>query len=215
MSALLRTKRVAWALALAFATLVLTFSYVSGRRYLSALEWVAHTQQVSSTLERLLSGLRDRESRARGYWISGDRALLGDPTRDERELARELATLRALVADNPGQSARASELEALTRQRLAILEELAQDSEQAPASDRGGRLHVGRGKRVMERVVAVEGAMRAEEGRLLERRRDAAATTQRQTWRSSRSPRRSSCCSARHFSGCTATRPSSVARPWS
>ncbi len=47
MQKLLRIKRRIWALAVAVITVVVTFTYLSGRRYVSAVESVQHTLEVT------------------------------------------------------------------------------------------------------------------------------------------------------------------------
>ncbi len=181
MSALLRTKRIVWGAALCFASLVLVFSYVSGRKYMNALEWVEHTHQVRVTLERILAGLHDQESDFRGYVLTGDRSFLADRDADERALDGEVARCRSLVVDNPVQSERARGLSRLVAEKLAFTKAgiaLRDHGDEAAAR---ALVSTRRGAALMDRVEGTVTVMRADEERLLAERRAAAAVTQRET----------------------------------
>ncbi|HTQ05239.1 MAG TPA: diguanylate cyclase [Polyangiaceae bacterium] len=181
MAALLRTKRIVWGAALFFASLVLLFSYVSGRKYMNALEWVEHTQQVRVTLERVLSGLHDQEADLRGYVLTGDAAFLADRATDQRTLERDVAHCRELVRDNPVEVERAAVLERLVREKLVFTTTaiaLRERGDEVAARD---LVATRRGKMLMDRIESAVKVMRAEEEQLLGRRRAEANLTQRET----------------------------------
>jgi diguanylate cyclase (GGDEF)-like protein/PAS domain S-box-containing protein len=181
MAALLRKKRVVWAVALCFAVLVLGFSWFTGRRYLRALEWVEHTHAVNLTLERVLSDLRDEESAMRGFALTGDHLFLSDRETNPRMLERDLGALRALVADNPSQTERANELTTLAREKLGFVERVITARAIGAVAEVDELVASKRGVQLMDRVrVAVVG-MRDAEQRLLERRRSDAAQSQLET----------------------------------
>jgi diguanylate cyclase (GGDEF)-like protein/PAS domain S-box-containing protein len=179
--ALLRTKRIVWGAALFFASLVLVFSYVSGRKYMNALEWVEHTHQVRVTLERILSGLGDQESELRGYVLTGDAAFLSAREANRRLLEREVTRCRALVRDNPVQRARADGLERLVREKLAFTADAVNLREHGDEAGAHDLIATRRGKVLMDRVESAVKVMRDDEERLLAERRAAAALTQRET----------------------------------
>ncbi|HEX4607858.1 MAG TPA: CHASE3 domain-containing protein [Urbifossiella sp.] len=121
-----------------------------------------------------MSLLKDAETGQRGYLITGDAAYL-QPYEATVENARGGGRrLRELTADNPAQQARAGALDRLVETRLAELDETI-----ALRRDRGFDaakrvVTEDRGKRLMDELRRLTGAMEAEERGLLERRVEAA-----------------------------------------
>jgi diguanylate cyclase (GGDEF)-like protein/PAS domain S-box-containing protein len=179
--ALLRTKRIVWGAALFFASLVLIFSYVSGRKYMNALEWVEHTHQVRVTLERILSALHDQESELRGYVLTGDPLFLSEREADRKTLEREVARCQVLVRDNGVELERAAELARLVREQLAFSAAASALRERGDETGAYELIATLRGKALTDRVESAVGIMQSEEERLLAERRAAAALTQRET----------------------------------
>ncbi|MGI8546003.1 MAG: sensor histidine kinase [Gemmatimonadaceae bacterium] len=96
--------------------------YFVGQSRLAAAS-VDHTNQVRAQLERTLRTLVDAETGQRGYLLTGDTSYLG-PYRSARvDVDYELATLRALTADNPGQQRRLNSLSLATDAKLVELNE--------------------------------------------------------------------------------------------
>jgi diguanylate cyclase (GGDEF)-like protein/PAS domain S-box-containing protein len=181
MSALLGKKRIAWGAALFFSVFVLALSYVSGRRYKNALDWVDHTHLVRVSLERVLSGTTEQESALRGYVITGDTSFGAGRVASERALKDEVRRCRALVRDNPKQTERAAELERFVADKVAFI---ASVSETRARGDVEGAIELvasRRGQLLMDRVRDAVTRMMAEEERLLIERRAASSATQRET----------------------------------
>jgi diguanylate cyclase (GGDEF)-like protein/PAS domain S-box-containing protein len=181
MSALLRTKRIAWALGLFLATLVLSFSYVSGRRYLNALRWVEHTQTVVHGVETVLAGVRDLESGGRGYVITGDPSFLDGREVTERKVTERLAQLALLVRDNPEQLARVERLTRVVGEKCAFIAGNIQLRRSGQRAEVEQRVASRGGKLLMEEVGQAASALELEERRLLEQRSSSAARTQHET----------------------------------
>jgi diguanylate cyclase (GGDEF)-like protein/PAS domain S-box-containing protein len=181
MTALLRTKRIVWAFGLFLATLVLTFSYVSGRRYLNALRWVEHTQTVVHGVETVLAGVRELESGGRGYVITGDAAFLEARELTERRVVGRLAQLASLVRDNPEQLARVERLTRVVGEKRAFITENVELRRSGQRADVEQRIGSRRGKLAMDEVQRVASELELEEQRLLEQRSSAAARTQHET----------------------------------
>jgi len=181
MAALLRTKRIAWALALFLAALVLSFSYVSGRRYLNALVWVEHTQVVVETLEAIVSDVQGLESGHRGYVLTGEAAFVEQAPAAQARIQKAFQLLATLVADSPSQSARRVALEREVAQKLAFMAETAalrSAGETEAATRRTASL---RGKRMMDDLRSLVTSMEQQERQLLAARSAAAHRTQRET----------------------------------
>lgn len=181
MSALLRTKRIAWALGVFLATLVLSFSYVSGRRYLNALGWVEHTHVVVHELDGVLSGMRELESGGRGYVVTGDPTFLEGRAAVARQLTGRLTQLRALVRDNPRQLERVGRLEQQVREKRTFIDEnvsLRQAGQRAAVEQRISSM---RGKQLMDELRQTVSELELEENRLLQQRSSDARHTQHET----------------------------------
>jgi diguanylate cyclase (GGDEF)-like protein/PAS domain S-box-containing protein len=178
---LLRTKRIAWALALFLATLVLSFSYVSGRKYLNALGWVEHTQNVVRTLETVVSDVRDLESGHRGFVITGDPSFLESAPAARAHIRATLQALGSLVVDSPSQGARRLALAEAVEAKLLFMAETAELRRAGNLEEAARRTASGRGKRLMDELRELVTAMEQEERQLLEARSTAAHRTQRET----------------------------------
>ncbi|HEX5269251.1 MAG TPA: CHASE3 domain-containing protein, partial [Gemmataceae bacterium] len=73
---------------------------------------VAHTHEVLTTLEQVLSLLKDAETGQRGFLLTGEASYL-QPYEDARQsIETSLARLQELTADNPAQQQRLKDLEA-------------------------------------------------------------------------------------------------------
>jgi signal transduction histidine kinase len=90
------------------------------REEATAERWTSHTQEVQVEARRLLGDLVAAETGVRGYVITHDPSELPAYQRLQRSLPESLTRLRALVSDNPLQSARLLEIEKLAQQRMVL-----------------------------------------------------------------------------------------------
>src|SRR6266508_3407391 len=108
---------------LATALLVLVVggaSFVAVGRSTRATALVSHTDSVLIEREKLLSALKDAETGARGYVLTGDTSFL-EPFRDaEDKVTASLEQLRVLTADNPVQQQRLDTLESRGKESVAL-----------------------------------------------------------------------------------------------
>jgi diguanylate cyclase (GGDEF)-like protein/PAS domain S-box-containing protein len=181
MAALLRTKRIAWIGALFVVGFALLLSYLSSRRYKSALDWVEHTHLVRVSLERVLSGMTDQESAVRGYVITGDAAFLRRREVAKLAVEREVAHCRSLVRDNAEQSARAMALERRVHEKIAFGDGVVAAREQGSPDKADELVGSPQSKLTMGRVRDAVGYMTAEEERLLVERRAASTASEHDT----------------------------------
>jgi signal transduction histidine kinase len=86
-----------------------------------ATDRVTRTYQVIEKLQELLTDLSDAETGQRDFIITGDRQYLEPYIAALGELDRDMAAVKSLTADNPGQQERLPRIEAAARERLAIL----------------------------------------------------------------------------------------------
>jgi len=88
--------------------------------------WVAHTWEVIDDLEHAMSLVKDVETGARGYLITGDPHYLDVRDDAVRLLPGELAHLRQLISDNPSQVRRMEELSEVARRRVALIAQIVE-----------------------------------------------------------------------------------------
>ncbi len=92
---------------------------------------VLHTVRVERALVEVLERARAFEAAQRGYLISGRSEFVRDFYVAERDLRRNLVTLRRLTADNADQTANYDRLQAILERRIAV-------ARQVVALERGG-----------------------------------------------------------------------------
>src|SRR5690349_18292973 len=73
--------------------------------------WLEHTYQVLVNLEDTFSTLKDAETGQRGYLITGDTSYLQPYHNAIASIPSKLDTLGLLLADNPSQQQRLSDLQ--------------------------------------------------------------------------------------------------------
>ncbi|OQP87765.1 hypothetical protein BTR14_04190 [Rhizobium rhizosphaerae] len=82
---------------------------------------VVHTHEVIEMSKDVLIGLDDAETGQRGYLLSSDTAYLKPYVHARERLAWMAPKLKEMVSDNPDQTARADQLQALINLKLAEL----------------------------------------------------------------------------------------------
>lgn len=132
--------------------------------------WVVHTYQVVDRLKDVLSDAQNAETGQRGYIITREDRFL-DPYRVGIAKARSnLASLRALTADNPSQHARAEKLAALLEARIKALDITIAHSGQAASATPELLAAMDEGKTRMDFLRTELARGIAEEGALLKTR---------------------------------------------
>ncbi len=82
---------------------------------------VVHTHEVLTQAEHILTGQVEAESGVRGYVLTGDNKYLKYYQQARESLPEQLRALQASVSDNPMESDKAQQVEALTVARMEIL----------------------------------------------------------------------------------------------
>ncbi|CBA17007.1 sensor domain-containing diguanylate cyclase [Xanthomonas albilineans] len=101
------------------------FGVFSGaQRAISDAALVAHTHEVLRNIDEVQSTLLMSESSLRGYELTDNQAYLSTYHDSAERVPRQLAQLRALVADNPVQIANVRVLQHLANTRLAQMRQL-------------------------------------------------------------------------------------------
>jgi signal transduction histidine kinase len=142
--------------------LIATTSFTARQQQAFAL--VSHTLQVENSISLVMARLVDAETGERGYLLTGRGEFLQPYQEAVGHFAGDFARLRGLVADNPNQRALADRLGAVARAREALLEAALQRSRRRETPEAE---HFLRGKRMMDEIRRLGGAMKAEEERLL------------------------------------------------
>jgi PAS domain S-box-containing protein len=171
---LLRRVNAAFAVALLLTGLLGVLSWHNAQRAAEEADWVAHTHQVSTTLELTLRHLLDVETGCRGFALTGDERFLEPLKTGESAVGHDLQVLRLLMADNPVQLRRLDFLEEQTNQRSETADKLVALRQRTGTVPTEFQLE--RGKQIMDAARATVEQMEAEEARLLEERTRRART---------------------------------------
>jgi signal transduction histidine kinase/ActR/RegA family two-component response regulator len=154
---------VGFALLIAAVLVTVALSAAQPRSY----GLITHTLQVENQVRTVLSRMVDAETGQRGYLITGREDYLEPYNAAALKLGGDLATLRALVADNPRQLANAERLRAAAAERELLLRRPLELYRQGDHEGAVAIIKVGRGKALMEQIRAVAHDMMIEEERLL------------------------------------------------
>ena len=97
------------------AALVLLFvgggmTYRMGASFVSSAQWVTHTEEVRAKLDELYAAITDAELAQRNYLLMGRPVYRIEFRGRAAQVDSHVAELRRLIADNPAQLARLSEL---------------------------------------------------------------------------------------------------------
>lgn len=158
---------VAFGAVAAVLLVVSAMGYRAIRRSNDANQSVAHTYQVLSALEGVLTTMVDAETGARGYDATGLRRYLEPFNRATAELAPKVDAVAALTVDDPGQQRRVAALRTHTTATMQLLQQivsLGHADQQTPLalSDRENAS--------MDAVRATLQRMRVEEQQLMKQR---------------------------------------------
>ena len=133
-------------------------------RQQQAFALVSHTLEVENAISLVMARLVDAETGERGYLITRRVEFLQPYQEAVGHFAGDFARLRRLVADNPRQHAIAERLGAVATAREALLEAALERFRRGETPEAE---HFLRGKRMMDEIRRLGGAMKAEEERLL------------------------------------------------
>jgi len=83
------------------------------RNLLESSQWVRHTNEVKSTLENVLSSIKDAETGQRGYLLTGNEDFLAPFNGSFGTVNINLQKLRNLTADNAVQQKNVTKLKSI------------------------------------------------------------------------------------------------------
>lgn len=170
------------------ATVVLSFVMLLGsagltfhisRQGIEADELVVHTLEVQRALNATLLTLGGAESGLRGFLLTGNDAFLQPHGEADTALPKQMAEVRALLADNPEQRATAEALTPLIEQRLASIHQAVKAQREGRRDDAIGALQRSGLPTLNEIRSRIEAIGRFEEQLLRTRQSAAAALRER------------------------------------
>jgi len=157
-------------LALAILLGIAVVGYHSTLQFQESSRLVAHTHEVLTELEAMLSSMKDVSTGHRGYVITGDERYLEPYDDAVRLMPEQLARVRQLTADNPAQQRRLDRLEPLIAANLRYRAETIQLQKTKGVEAARRKIITGLGKQEMDAIRQVVGEMENEGQQLLQRR---------------------------------------------
>jgi methyl-accepting chemotaxis protein len=133
-------------------------------------DWVTHTHKVKEVLADVFSQLKDAETGARGFVLTGEERYLEPYSSALRPLDRDLQDFRQLTGDNQNQQRRLNTLQSLTASRLTELAEVIASRRQRGERGAVELILTDKGKNVMDEIRRVIAEMDGEENDLLKQR---------------------------------------------
>ncbi|HZG19766.1 MAG TPA: response regulator [Herbaspirillum sp.] len=177
---------IGFGVAILAVVLIALFTYEASASRGEAANAVSHTMRVREQLQSLVSTLKDAETSQRGFLLTGTETYLSPYNQARAALPGEIARLRELIADNPEQVNRLSQVERVVNDKM---EELGETITRRRNGDTAGALAVvqsDRGKMSMDRVRTLTRDMEEQERDLLTARqgdwRDAVAFSTAVAW---------------------------------
>ena len=155
---------------LATAVLVLAvgaIAYWAVQRATHSSREVAHTSEVLLEQQKLLSGLADVETSARGYAITGDSSFLRPFDLARKAVPASIARLRGLTVDHPVQARRLDTLESRANEQIRNNEQIIRFRSEEGFQKASDMINTGQNQIVMEHARALTSSMEAEENRML------------------------------------------------
>ena len=174
MTALLETKRLAWAITFALVTVMALLAYFSGKRYLASVRAVEHTMAVQTAIHGTLTLLVDAETGHRGYLLTSDERFLEPLYSAERGLRSDLGDLQKLTAGDAEQSQQLAAIGRLAAQKLAFIHSTNDLRRAGRFQDALTLVSSLRGKELMDQVrVRCREMLDHEQQRLIQRKSEA------------------------------------------
>ncbi len=146
--------------------------YTSFSSLVATRALVDHTHAVIASLDSLLIGVEDAESRQRGFVITGSKAFLGEDGLLRSDLADPINSLSHLISDNPAQVKSLDSLNRLVSNKLQLMKAIIAAREVSGPEAAANMIRSGRGKILMDSIQASVQTMKSRELKLLAERRE-------------------------------------------
>jgi len=136
-------------------------------RAAESFEEVTHTSRVLLEQQKLLVGLVDLETAARGYAITGDSSFLGPFYVARTAVPQSIARLRSFTSDHPEQQTRLDTLESVAGDQLRFNDQIIELRNTEGFNRASEMINTKQAKIVMDHARKLTAAMEAEENRIL------------------------------------------------
>ena len=166
----LRSKIAAGLVTALLVLVVSAMSYWTLRRAAKSFEEVNHTSSVLLEQQKLLSGLVDVETSARGYALTGDSSFLGPYYAARTLVPTSIARLRRLTSDHPEQQHRLDTLESVAGDQLRFNDQIISLRSRQGFTIASEMIRTGQAKQVMDHARSLTNHMEEEENRILKLR---------------------------------------------
>jgi CheY-like chemotaxis protein/CHASE3 domain sensor protein len=154
-------------LAVTAVGIIALLSYQSLQATAASAQNLAHSVEVLTDLESLLSTLKDAETGQRGYLLTGEEKYLEPYTNAQAELPRELRRVRPLLSDRAAQLRRLEILESVAQQKMDELQSTIVERRAGRAEAALAVVRTDRGKLYMDRIRSVVADMETAERELI------------------------------------------------
>jgi PAS domain S-box-containing protein len=161
-----RKTQIAFAAAVLVLLVVGAISYGAMAVSSESERWVRHTDEVLESLQNLILATERIKSSYVGFALTGKEAYLESYRANRSSAEKELATVRALTADNPWQQQRIPEIERLAAQQIQLAEMIIDLGRTQSLAAAVAAIGTGHGKRITDGLQAVVRDLQNEEHRL-------------------------------------------------
>ena len=166
-----------FAVALILTCLLSFLSWRMAQQAHDDADWVAHTHEVSTTLEATLRHLVDVETGGRGFALTGNMSFLEPYETGKSAVGGDLQMLRQLVAANVEQTRRLDALEVQASARIRASADIVSSRQNTGKVPTLAQFE--QGKQLMDTARATIAEMESTEKRLLQQRTERARAAQR------------------------------------
>ena len=135
-------------------------------------QWVSHTHEVLELLQRVSFQITQAEASVRGFVITANTPFESQYLLDRSAVEPLLSELKVKTSDNPFEQAKLLELDAIVRERFAILDDAIQTRKNGGLAAVLALSRSSRGPALSAQIASVIGAMRNQENRLLAERNE-------------------------------------------
>jgi two-component system, sensor histidine kinase and response regulator len=170
---------VAFLLALCVVVAIVAVSFRGTRESVDAMNTVAYTHQVISTLRHVLANAEAVETAQRGYVITGSPQFLSEMDESRKAIATGLTDLERLTSEDRTQSQRVALLRVAIGAKLDWVEGTVSTRRSSGFEPARARVATGEGRRRMQRVHEIIATMETHEEALLAQRQEMSATKTR------------------------------------
>ncbi len=171
----------AFVLALLLLAGVAAISFHRTMRMTADAQWVDHSYEVMTVIEKLVKTVSYNAVSHRGFLITNDEAFLAKHPQTILERNAAMEELRSLVADSPAQRQRLTELAAGIAEREQLAKNHVELRRREGFEAVQKNVASGRGERMLERIYTVAAEMTAHERTLLNERVDQSEASARAT----------------------------------